>query len=275
MIFHWDPSPIAFEIPFFHLYIHWYGICFGLGLLLSSTLGTYLLKQNLFEKVPTADITPLVDKFFLYGCIGLLIGARLIHVLFYDWDYFRNSPSKFFSIWEGGLASHGGTLGVLIGLWYAYKKTKVQELYHVRLLQLFDIASLSVFPAASLIRIGNFFNQEIVGIPTSHTFGVLFGHPIGIVDSLVPRHPVQLYEAVCYFILGSFCLWKKNKILSKPGLGLGIVLVSFFSVRFLLEFLKTPQALFDISSILSTGQYLSLPLILTGIVFVRRALKAV
>ena len=268
MSFFWDPSPIAFEVPFIHVSVHWYGLFFAIGLLTSAIVCTHLFKKYIFLSVSKENISSLIDSLFLYGCIGLLLGARLFHVFFYDWDYYKNVPSHIVSIWEGGLASHGGAIGLLFGTWLFYKKHKIHETFQLPIVRIFDTMALSAYPAAVAIRLGNFFNQEIIGTPTSCWTGVLFGHPLDITNIALPRHPVQLYEALAYLLLGILFSCKIRSILSKPGLGLGLILTSFFSVRFLLEFLKAPQTASDIQSTLSTGQELSIPLIIIGIILI-------
>ena len=266
MTLYWDPSPILVHVPGIHWPIYWYGLCFALGLLASAYLCKQLLENNYFSKISVHKSRALVDHLFLYSAIGLLLGARLVHVFFYDWNYYQANPTHIFSIWEGGLASHGGAIGLLLGTFLFYKRYKVKEEYTLPLLSLFDILALSTFPAACAIRIGNFFNQEIVGIPTSLPIGILFGHPLGMNETPVPRHPVQLYEALAYLVIGLLLFFKRNSLLKKKGLGVGLVLVSFFSARFFLEFLKSAQTASDLTHFFSTGQALSLPFIAVGLI---------
>lgn len=270
----WDPSPVAFSIPWLNLSIHWYGVFFALGLLSSIWLGTLLLKKYIFPDLPTKDLSQLTDHLFFSLFLGILVGARIGHVCFYDWSYYSTHPAEIIKIWEGGLASHGGAIGVLLSTWYFSKKQKLFSKYHVRTIQIFDIIALSTFPAATCIRIGNFFNQEIIGLPSSMPWAVLFKHPLGTSGENVARHPVQLYEACAYLLIGLGLLSLKNKILSKPGLGLGLSFISIFTTRFFLEYCKASQSSADEYALLSTGQFLSLPFIACGILLTLRARRS-
>lgn len=261
----WDPSPIAFTIPELHVSLYWYGIFFALGLFLSFFLCKSLLKHNAMREVPQEQFILLMERLFFSSTLAILVFARLFHVLFYDWDYFQEHPMHIFAVWEGGLASHGALFGLLVGAWYCYKMNDLFSLYHIKFLPILDALALAAFPAATLIRIGNFFNQEIVGVPTTSPFGVLFLHPLGAHLEVVPRHPVQLYEAFAYAFFGMLFFFNRKKLLARAGVGLGVVLVTFFSLRFLLEYIKAPQTVDDISSTLSTGQELSIPCMLIGI----------
>jgi prolipoprotein diacylglyceryl transferase len=185
-----------------------------------------------------------------------LIGARLGHVLFYQPDYYLARPWEIFMIWQGGLASHGGFTGVLIAL-YLYVR-KYREMSFLELSDRLVIASL---PAAALIRLGNVFNSEIVGMPTNIPLGVIFLR----VDD-VPRHPAMLYEGVAYllaFCALYFAYWRTASG-RFPGRILGLALASSFFTRFMIEFVKANQAPFEQSMILNMGQLLSIPFIVAG-----------
>jgi prolipoprotein diacylglyceryl transferase len=178
--------------------------------------------------VPQKQFDILLDRLVLYVTFGLILFARIFHVFFYDREYFQTHPAHIFSIWEGGLASHGALVGLILSTWYFYKKKDLFVKYKLVFLQLLDAIALASFPAAACIRIGNFFNQEIVGLPTNSSLGILFSHPLGTYLEPVVRHPVQLYEAMGYTLLGLLFLVKRKQILLKPGLGFGLILVSFF-----------------------------------------------
>lgn len=272
MALQWDPSPIALSIPGTPLAIHWYGVFFAFGLLISFLLYKRLVRSYAMKSVPQKEFDFLMDKFALFGTIGMLFFARLFHCLFYDWNYFQTHPEQFFFLWNGGLASHGALVGLFLGIWWCYKRYSLQSKYSIEWVQLIDSLALACFPATVAIRIGNFFNQEIVGTPTASCFGVLFQHPLGIGLEVVPRHPVQLYEAIGYALLGLFFFFKRKTILQHKGLGSGLVLVSFFTLRFFLEYIKAAQAQEDVHSFLSTGQELSIPCIALGMLFIYKTL---
>jgi len=205
-----------------------------------------------------------------FACmLGAVIGARLGDVFFYQgWKLLIRDPLLIFRIWEGGLASHGGALGVIIALILTSKKKMFQHT-GLSLLTLLDLIVIPTAFLACLIRIGNFINQEILGTTTSIPWAVIFAHPAD--GSLaVPRHPVQLYEALVYFALfiGMGSCWNKWFMLKSPGRLFGLFIAILFLSRFFLEFFKVEQSsLLSLSSFLTMGQYLSIPFIFIGIFF--------
>ncbi|MBA3958110.1 MAG: prolipoprotein diacylglyceryl transferase [Parachlamydiaceae bacterium] len=207
----------------------------------------------------------LVDRLTWFVVAGTIIGARLGHVFFYDWPRYAAHPEDIVKVWEGGLASHGGALGVMIGL-YLYQRTIRNQFPDLTFLSLMDMIVIPTAFVAGCIRIGNFFNQEILGFPSSLPWAVIFGDPIDG-GEIVPRHPVQLYEAISYF--GIFFillyLWRKPNLSTRTGLFSGLFFILAFSSRFVLETLKVPQSMMWNESWLQTGQYLSLPFIFLGI----------
>ena len=225
---------------------------------------------TLFEK------GKLLSESIAFSCmLGAVIGARLGDVLFYqNWKHFIQDPFVLFRIWEGGLASHGGALGVIIALLITAKKNSMKKM-GLSLLSLLDLIVIPTALLGCLIRIGNFINQEILGTPSNLPWAVIFGHPADG-SFPVPRHPVQIYEAMTYLLLfvvmGS--MWKRWFMLLEPGKLFGLFLSLLFTARFLLEFLKIEQSeILPSSSFLTMGQYLSLPFIFTGLFFFsRRAL---
>lgn len=221
MIF-WDPDPQAFEIPLVQLPVYWYSLLFATGF-----FGAYLLTRNAITSLfqiskdaallskEKANATAYVDKLTFYIFIGTVIGARLGHVLFYDWDYFSAHPENIIEIPMRGLSSHGGTVGILLALFFFQKRTNER----LPLTKLLDCLAAPIAFAAGCIRIGNFFNQEILGLPTSLPWGVYFGHPMEQV--LLPCHPTQLYEALCYFSIFILLFMLKNKL--KQGMTIGLL----------------------------------------------------
>lgn len=228
-------------------------------------------RATLEELFPDALITAkqwgynLTDKLTWYVVLGTIIGARLGDVFFYDWPYFKHHPLAIFMIWKGGLASHGGVLGVFIAV-YLYYRWILKPFPEFSFITLLDMLVVPSGLVACFIRIGNFFNQEILG-PESHLpWAIIFGDPIDG-GPVIPRHPTQLYEAVIY--LGIFIvmliLWQTRSTKLKPGFICGLFFIAVFGFRFLIEFIKEPQSQMIDESFLQMGQYLSIPFVLFGV----------
>ena len=217
-----------------------------------------------------------VDKIFIYTIIATVIGARLGHCLFYGWDYYSQHPIEILKIWEGGLASHGGAIGIIIAILIYSKKVT-----HKNPLWAFDRLVIPTALVGALIRMGNLMNHEIYGHPTHLPWGFRFIENItawrqGMEPIFsAPSHPTQIYEALCYFIIFLFLMymyWKKNAG-QRQGLIFGIFLVGVFFSRFCIEFLKNNQEEFEENMILNMGQLLSIPFVIFGIYLIIRALK--
>lgn len=275
----WSPNEIALQLG--PLAIRWYALCWIIGLILA-----YLVVQRLYRQQKIKN--ELFEPLFIYCFFGILIGARLGHCIFYE-------PEKYFSSWYNfleifipmehtfdgwhytgfmGLASHGGTIGLMIALWLYFRKT------HVPIWQVLDNIAIATPIAACFIRIGNLMNSEIIGKPTDVSWAFIFEK----VD-LVPRHPGQLYEAIAYFIFFFIMLHfyhygmtKDNKAGSiadffsrytsgKVGTGFffGLCLTLIFTARFFIEFTKENQVAFENYLPLDMGQILSIPFIVAGI----------
>lgn len=208
----------------------------------------------------------LTDRLTWFIIAGGLIGARLGHVFFYEWAYYQHNLIGILKIWEGGLASHGGVVGIFLALCFYRLSTRLRY-PELTFLSILDFISVPGALAAAFIRIGNFFNQEILGTETSMPWGVVFGHPLGGGPS-IPRHPVQLYEALAclatFFVL--YGLWKQKGENLRTGTLAGIYLVMVFSGRFILEFFKsTMHSSLIEGTTLQMGQYLSIPFIVLGL----------
>ena len=244
--FVWDVNPVLFE--FGSLRIFWYGLLFATPIL----LGTQLMKWIFAREGKKAD---LVDSGFTYAFIGIVVGARLGHCLFYDPSYYLANPMKIFAVWEGGLASHGGGLGVIIALYLFVKKYKLNFLW------LLDRMTIPTIIFAFFVRMGNLMNSEILGRATDVPWAIVFAR----VDN-VPRHPAQLYEAISYFFifLLLFSVYKFSKNL-KQGFLFGVFLTLVFTARLLIEFVKERQASYGSDFFLNTGQMLSLPFLIIGL----------
>ncbi len=259
----WDPSTgINLGIITLHYYSLMFVIAFGLGWFLMKRI--YIREGIPLEKL---------DSIFIYAVVATLIGARLGHVIFYDWDYFQHNLLEIFLPFKlepefeftgfRGLASHGAAIGIIVAM-YIYSKKVVQK----PILWTLDRVVIPVACGAIFIRIGNFFNSEIVGQPTNSDFGVIFTQ----LGEDFPRHPTQLYEAGFYlliFIFLWYLYWKTNKR-EKLGYIFGAFLVLLWTVRFFVEFLKENQVEFEDTMALNMGQWLSIPFILLGLYFMFR-----
>jgi len=217
----------------------------------------------------------LNDRLCWFLVIGTLLGARLGELFFYDWHYFIKHPAEIFKTWHGGLASHGGVLGVIVAVrlfqWHAQRYYPSLSFLH-----LLDFVAIPGALVACFIRIGNFMNQEIIGLPSEQPWAVVFGHPM---DGSVPfpSHPVQLYEALAYLstFIVLWILWKKEIMINRPGGIIGLLFILIFSSRFILEYWKAPIPSIFSNSFLQTGQLLSIPFIVLGILFVTGCYKRI
>lgn len=258
----WNPSDTA--LSFGPFTIHWYSLCWLIGLALA-----YLIVQRLYREQKVKE--GLFDPLFVYCFIGILVGARLGHCLFYQPDIFLSSWRHFVEIFipieflsDGswhftgyrGLASHGGTLGLMIALWAYVRKTGMN------LWQVLDNIAIATPVTACFIRLGNLMNSEIIGKVSDVPWAFVFER----IDNL-PRHPGQLYEAIAYAIL-FFIGWRLyRRMPQRVGTGyyFGLCLAYIFTARFFIEFTKEVQEAFEASLPLDMGQLLSLPFIVLGV----------
>lgn len=271
----WNPDPIAFHIPYFNHPITWYALFFVFGFVAGFWMLVPMLKEKIAQLYPERALTARADSIMyidgLTWCIiiGTLVGARLGHVFFYEWPRYSANPIEILKTWEGGLASHGGAVGVMIAVYgyYRYRKSQYPKLTFIDLL---DLVSVPVAFVAVCIRLGNFMNQEILGTPTALPWGVVFGRPIGLMPTHEPMHPAQLYEALAYLATFGVLLgiWLKQRTNLRPGLLIGSFFILIFGSRFVLEFWKARQSLMIDESFLQTGQYLSVPFIVLGLFLV-------
>ena len=230
-----------------------------------------LTRARIEELFPQSLVTAgqwgfiLTDRLTWFVVLGTIIGARLGDVLFYDWPRYKDNPIEIFMIWKGGLASHGGVIGVMLSV-YLYYRTILKRFPEISFVGLLDLLAVPSGLVAFFIRIGNFFNQEILGPPTKMPWGIIFGDPIDY-SPPIPRHPTQLYEAAFYLIvfIGLMYLWSTRYTKLRTGIISGLLFVAIFGFRFVIEFLKTPQSLIIDESFLQMGQYLSVPFILLGV----------
>ena len=246
----WDVNPEIFSIGQFA--VRWYGLLFASGFVFG-----YFIMGNIFkrEKVPPK----MLDTLTTYMVVGTVVGARLGHCFFYEPAYYLADPIKILKVWEGGLASHGAAIGILIALWLFARKAKRPYIW------ILDRIVIVVALAGFFIRMGNLMNSEIYGVQTSLPWGFIFVRW----HETVPKHPTQIYEGLSYLAIFAvlYLLYRKKGTSLKPGLLFGFFLVVLFLMRFLIEFIKEPQVGFEESMALNMGQLLSIPFILAGIYF--------
>lgn len=257
----WDVSPVIFTLG--PLSVRWYGLAFAVGFIVGYNIVAKMFKH---EGAPEKWLGILLA----YLMVGTLIGARLGHVFFYEWDYYSQHPGDILKIREGGLASHGGTIANIIALflfsWLVSKKPASWT---------FDKIVVPTAFVAALIRLGNLMNSEIYGGFTELPWGFIFVRD----GQTLPAHPTQLYEAMCYLALFGLLMWmywKKNAE-ERPWLMTGIFFIGIFLPRFLIEYVKNVQVESEYSMIaqygINMGQMLSIPFILIGIGLVAWALS--
>lgn len=259
---YWQPSEIAFQVG--SLAVRWYGLCWLTGLVLGFFLMKWLYRQHRYSD---QQFEPL----FLYVFIGVLIGGRLGHCLFYEPDYFLSSPTHMVEMvlpihflegggWRftgyAGLASHGGVIGMLVGLYLYLRRTKMRPWV------VLDFMGVCSCITATFIRLGNLMNSEIIGNITDVPWAFIFAR----VDQ-APRHPGQLYEALAYFcffwIILAVYRYKRNKV--GTGFFFGLCLTLVFVFRFAIEYTKEVQESFESALPIDMGQILSIPFIIIGI----------
>lgn len=258
----WTANPVLFQLGFFA--VRWYSLMFLIGF----TIGYYIIYKMFKHEGARQE---WIDKLLIYVAIATIVGSRLGHVFFYQWDYYSQHPLDIIKIWEGGLASHGGTIGIIIAiLLYSKYVTKKSPIWT------FDRLVVPVALVGALIRIGNLFNHEIYGHDTTLPWGFRFienlhGWMAGA-DPIftAPCHPTQIYEALAYLALFSLLMvmyWKYN-CQERKGLIFGVFLTWLFSARFFIEFIKNVQVEFEEGMALNMGQWLSVPFIIAGVVLI-------
>lgn len=254
----WDINPIICHIG--PVALRYYSLLFVAGF----PLGYWLFIK--FYKKEGLD-TKLLEPLLYALLIGTIVGARLGHCLFYQPDYYLGSAKGFgeiFQPWKGGLASHGGAIGVLLAVWWYIHKYGKKNNFDI--LWLLDRLAIAVGFAACFIRLGNFFNSEIYGCETSLPWGVIFARN----GETVAKHPTQLYEALTYLILGLvlLSLYYKKKQHFYRGFMIGVFFIGCFGIRSLIEFIKEDQVDFEASMTGNMGQWLSIPFIIAGIALI-------
>jgi len=254
----WNVDPEIFDLGF--IAPRWYGLLFA-----SAFFFGYIILTKFFNKegVPIK----VLDTITTYMLVATIIGARLGHVFFYDWAYYSQHPVEILYIWQGGLASHGAAIGILLAIYYFSIKEKRSFLWAMD--RIVIVTALGGF----LIRTGNLMNSEIYGHITDLPWGFIF-----VRDGMdVPRHPTQIYEALSYLLIFFYLMWyyKKKDGKTAHGYLLGMFLILVFGMRFFIEFLKEVQVAFENDMTLNMGQWLSIPLVIGGIYLVFNSRKKV
>lgn len=266
----WNPELELFRL--FGLPVRYYSLMWCIGL-----VAAYFLVRKFFKDRKISDDT--FEPLFVYCFLGILIGARLGHCIFYQPDYYLSSfehiiemllpiaftPNGVKMVGYAGLASHGGTIGIFIAILMYCKK------YKVKLLEVVDMICVATPFTAGCIRIGNLMNSEIVGKATGTDWGFIFA----ALGEDFPRHPAQLYEAIAYFTIFiiSILIYKKHKDMIGSGFYFGFCLATIFTFRFFVEFCKEVQVDFEEGMALDMGQILSIPFMLIGAYFIYRGIK--
>ena len=257
--FVWNPEAELFSI--FGIPLRYYSLMWGIGLVIG-----YFVIKKLYKKQLIPDI--IFDPLWIYCFFGITLGARLGHCLFYEPEYYLSHPlemilpfrkdvgGSFVLTGYAGLASHGGTLGLMIALFiYAYRN-------RINIWTVLDNIAIATPITACFIRIGNFINSEIIGKPTNTDWGVVFAK-----EDMIPRHPAQLYEALAYLIIfvSGLIIYRKKGTSVHKGFYFGFCLTTIFMFRFFVEFWKERQVGFESNMILDMGQLLSIPFIIIGL----------
>ncbi len=254
----WNVDPVLFSAG--PITVRWYGLMFAIGFLLGYEIVSRMFKH---EGAPEKWLPILL----IYVVVATIVGSRLGHVFFYEWDYYSAHPMEIIKVWEGGLASHGGTIGIILAIiLYSIFVTKRSPLWT------FDRLVIPIALVGGLIRLGNLMNSEIYGYATDLPWGFLFvrSREWHQLYEGLPVHPTQIYEALCYFGLFALLMWmywKKNAE-ERPGLIFGVFFIGIFLPRFLIEFIKNDQVAFEADMTLNMGQLLSIPFIVIGVLLI-------
>lgn len=259
----WNASPELFSIG--PLTVRWYGMMFAVGFLLGyNILGRIFRHEGAPEK--------WLGILLMWVVGATIIGARLGHVFFYEWSYYSQHPLEILYVWEGGLASHGGTIAIILAvILFSIFTTRRNPIWT------FDRLVIPIALVGGMIRLGNLMNSEIFGTATTLPWGFMFlrSREWHMLYEGQACHPTQIYEALCYFALFALLMWmywRKNAE-ERPGLIFGVFLIGIFLPRFLIEFIKNDQVDFEADMVLNMGQLLSIPFILAGVTLVIYAMS--
>ncbi len=259
----WNFDPVAFTI--FGLEVRYYGLMWVAAILIGARFfDNFCRREGLPSKVS--------DSIFVYGTVATIVGARLGHCLFYDtMEYLRQPWTIVTGFRDGGLASHGAAIGLLIGLWLFSRKNRLPYVWSL------DRIMIPVGIGGAAVRLGNLFNSEIFGVATDLPWGFEFLRSNKWLYEYAPAavHPTQIYEALCYLATFGLLCWLyygRDLARRRPGLLFGVGLVGVFVTRFFIECIKTEQSAFEKGMLLDMGQWLSIPFILAGGYMIWRSL---
>ena len=251
-IINWNASPEVFSLGSFS--VRWYGLAFAVGFIIGYNIVARMFKH---EGAPEKWLGILLG----YVVVATIIGARLGHVFFYEWDYYSQHLSEIPKVWNGGLASHGGTIAIIIAVFiYSWLVTKKPASWT------FDKLVIAIALVGGLIRLGNLMNSEIYGGETDLPWGFVFERN----GETVPKHPTQIYEATCYFLLFILLMWMywKKNAQERPYLITGVFFIGIFLPRFFIEYVKNVQVAWENDMIanygINQGQLLSIPFVILG-----------
>ena len=261
MSIYWDFDPVMLRLGE-NFDVRYYGLMWALAIGLAAMMfDRFVKREGLPEKVS--------ESIFYFGTLATIIGSRVGHCLFYEPDKYLAEPLRILTdIRDGGMASHGAAIGLLIGLWLFSRRNKLPYLWSL------DRIMIAVAIGGAMVRFGNLFNSEIIGAPTDAPWGFIFArlYPAGTpVEAMVARHPAQIYEALCYVVTFVVLMWlyyKRDMARRRPGLMFGVGLIGIFLTRFLIEFVKENQEAFEQSMTLNMGQWLSVPFIVMAVVLI-------
>lgn len=245
----WNVSPDLISVG--PLTVRWYGLMFAVGFLMGYVIVARMFRH---EGAPEKWLGTLL----IYLIVATVVGARLGHVIFYEWDYYSSHLSEIPKVWEGGLASHGGAIACMIAVCLFSRFTARKPVSWTM-----DKVVIPIALTAGLIRLGNLMNSEIYGTATTLPWGFIFVRD----GQTAPMHPTQIYEALAYFALFAVLMWMywKRNAQERPYLLTGVFFLWVFAARFLIEFVKNPQEEWEATMTLNMGQLLSLPFIAFGI----------
>ena len=263
---YWDFDPVFFRIGE-NFDIRYYGLMWALAIGLAAWMfDRFVKREGLPEKVS--------ESIFYFGTLATIIGSRVGHCIFYEPDKYLAEPLRILTdIRDGGMASHGAAIGLLIGLWLFSRRNKLPYLWSL------DRIMIAVAIGGAFVRLGNLFNSEIIGAPTDMPWGFVFARLYSVgtpVAEMIARHPAQIYEALCYvitFLILIYLYYKRDMARRRPGLMFGVGLIGIFLTRFLSEFVKENQEAFEQSMTLNMGQWLSVPFIIAAFVLIWSAMR--
>jgi phosphatidylglycerol---prolipoprotein diacylglyceryl transferase len=261
MLVHPNFDPIAFSLG--PLAIRWYGIMYLVGFATAYLLGRYRIKHGLAGRITL----PILDDLLFFVVLGVILGGRLGYVLFYKPEHYFQHPLEIFAVWQGGMAFHGGFLGVLVAIWYLSRK------HGLRWLELTDYVAPLIPLGLAAGRLGNFINGELYGRVTDVAWGMVFSSPGA---GSAPRHPSQLYQFALEGLLLFAILWAFTARPRPVGAGSGVFLIGYGTLRFLAEFFREPDDFLGFLALnLTMGQWLSAPMIVAGVFLLAWAYRRV